>query len=519
MVAEGNPRDTVRDFRALMHRDQLAYGWDQGNREIEIVSAEIFGAGGEAREWFAPGRRPGHPGRPQGARSPSRTPSCRSRVHDEENRKVYETNTDWRGVTWPLFEGKHRVQFVLESLPFIDGRYFVTLGVHSRDARTVYHLHEQHYAFDVVRGAENPGSSGSPWSAAPSRCDRPGRAVRILVVSSYPPRHCGIGAYARDQVHELRAAGHEVTVLTAPGRERRPDCETIGGQGFSRCRANRWEVRSRDRALPAGALLPAAGAALQDRDVGVAAVAGAPAARAADRRPRGRPTHPLAARLPAAGTRLSDGRPRGLPYGRGTRGARTRLPRPGPRRAGPAPGAPHRARPLASGGPGGAGHRGRRPRARSARGSCSHRRVSMPPSTRSPRRAPRTTAHASTSWARSATGRPRTWRTWRDCGASPRPRPAWRSSCGSCPTPSSMRGSSRPTPWSCRIAGPGPRASWPGPRPSGPRPSCRPRGAWPSRRDPPTRWSTAIGTWRTPWPASGPGGPPSPAARAIRTLV
>ena len=40
--------------------------------------------------------------------------------------------------------------------------------------------------------------------------------MRILVVSSYPPRHCGIGAYARDQVHELRAAGHEVTVLTAP---------------------------------------------------------------------------------------------------------------------------------------------------------------------------------------------------------------------------------------------------------------------------------------------------------------
>ena len=40
--------------------------------------------------------------------------------------------------------------------------------------------------------------------------------MRILVVSSYPPRHCGIGAYARDQVSDLRAAGHHVTVLTAP---------------------------------------------------------------------------------------------------------------------------------------------------------------------------------------------------------------------------------------------------------------------------------------------------------------
>jgi ABC-2 type transport system ATP-binding protein len=156
MVTEGNPRDTVRDFRALMHRDQLAYGWDRGNREIEIVSAEIFGPGGETREWFSPG---------DGlviqvdlkAQKAVPDPIVSFAVHDEENRKVYETSSDWRGVTWPVFEGKHRVQFVLQSLPFIDGRYFVTLGVHSRDARTVYHLHEQHYSFDVVRGAENPG--------------------------------------------------------------------------------------------------------------------------------------------------------------------------------------------------------------------------------------------------------------------------------------------------------------------------------------------------------------------------
>jgi glycosyltransferase involved in cell wall biosynthesis/multidrug transporter EmrE-like cation transporter len=40
--------------------------------------------------------------------------------------------------------------------------------------------------------------------------------MRTLVVSSYPPRHCGIGAYARDQVAELRAAGEQVVVLSPP---------------------------------------------------------------------------------------------------------------------------------------------------------------------------------------------------------------------------------------------------------------------------------------------------------------
>jgi len=70
---------------------------------------------------------------------------------------VYGTNTDWRGVFFPRFEGKHRVQFVLRSLPFVEGRYYVTLGVHSRDSTRVYHVQEQHYSFAVVRGEENPG--------------------------------------------------------------------------------------------------------------------------------------------------------------------------------------------------------------------------------------------------------------------------------------------------------------------------------------------------------------------------
>lgn len=39
---------------------------------------------------------------------------------------------------------------------------------------------------------------------------------RILVVSSFPPRRCGIGAYASAHVDRLRGDGHEVTVLSPP---------------------------------------------------------------------------------------------------------------------------------------------------------------------------------------------------------------------------------------------------------------------------------------------------------------
>jgi glycosyltransferase involved in cell wall biosynthesis len=56
--------------------------------------------------------------------------------------------------------------------------------------------------------------------------------VRVLVVSSYPPRHCGIGSYARDQVERLRAEGHRVTVLTAPDGEGDLTASLLGGSAF-----------------------------------------------------------------------------------------------------------------------------------------------------------------------------------------------------------------------------------------------------------------------------------------------
>ena len=61
--------------------------------------------------------------------------------------------------------------------------------------------------------------------------------MRILVVSSYPPRHCGIGAYASAQVERLRAEGEDVVVLSPPdgdGDVRRP---FIGGAAFRRAAA------------------------------------------------------------------------------------------------------------------------------------------------------------------------------------------------------------------------------------------------------------------------------------------
>jgi ABC-2 type transport system ATP-binding protein len=154
--AMGEPKDVVRDFRALMSKQDLAYGWDQGTKEIEIVAAELLGRDGSVADSLAPGDELVIQ-MDLAARAPVEDPVVSFAIHDEQNQFVFGTNSDWREKRWPVFEGKQRVQFVLRSLPFVGGRYYVTLGVHSRDSRRVYHVQEQHYSFDVIRGEENPG--------------------------------------------------------------------------------------------------------------------------------------------------------------------------------------------------------------------------------------------------------------------------------------------------------------------------------------------------------------------------
>lgn len=54
----------------------------------------------------------------------------------------------------------------------------------------------------------------------------------VLVVSSYPPRHCGIGAYAHTQVERLRAEGHRVTVISPPDGDGDVRVPFFGGRPF-----------------------------------------------------------------------------------------------------------------------------------------------------------------------------------------------------------------------------------------------------------------------------------------------
>lgn len=58
------------------------------------------------------------------------------------------------------------------------------------------------------------------------------RVLRVLMVSSYPPRRCGIGAYAAAGAERLRSDGHEVTVLSPPDGDGDVRVPFWGGRPF-----------------------------------------------------------------------------------------------------------------------------------------------------------------------------------------------------------------------------------------------------------------------------------------------
>ncbi|TML12609.1 MAG: ABC transporter ATP-binding protein [Actinobacteria bacterium] len=156
IVSAGNPEEVVRHFRLHLLKEDLAYAKDEGTKEIEIVSASLIREDGGDGQKVTSGQTLTIQIDLK-ATNPIDDPVISFALHDQDNRFIYGTNTDWMGLHFHPFEGKRRLRFHLRNLPFVRGKFWVTLGVHSKDASVVYHVQEQRYSFEVEHGAENPG--------------------------------------------------------------------------------------------------------------------------------------------------------------------------------------------------------------------------------------------------------------------------------------------------------------------------------------------------------------------------
>ncbi|MDP9329290.1 MAG: ABC transporter ATP-binding protein [Actinomycetota bacterium] len=156
----GDPDDVVRALRFKILQHDLHYVGEEGTREVEIVSAALLHEGGDGSDTSGASERWVRPGDTLTvqvdlkSQAPVDDPVVSFALHDGMNQFIFGSDTAAQGISLGLVDGKRRVRFHLRTIPFVHGKYWVTLGVHSRDNERIYHVQDQRYSFEVRRDDE-----------------------------------------------------------------------------------------------------------------------------------------------------------------------------------------------------------------------------------------------------------------------------------------------------------------------------------------------------------------------------
>ena len=149
--ATGAPDDVVREMRyVLLGVADSGFVPEEGTREAEIANVELIRGSGSSD-------RPMLRGDPLAIQVDVRT---NEPVDDLDvdfqildgatNHSVLDAKTSAGGIVIGRFDGKKRVRFRIPSFPYTAGRYWVTIGLTSRETGHLYHVQTQRYEFEVA---------------------------------------------------------------------------------------------------------------------------------------------------------------------------------------------------------------------------------------------------------------------------------------------------------------------------------------------------------------------------------
>ena len=159
--AAGGVRTVLREFRSALLEDRVAFVREETTQDVEILGVAILDREGRP----VVRARPSEPLSIQielKANRPVDDPVVSLALYDGEDQLAYKSGTDWLGHHLGRVEGTVRVSFDMEAMPFVRGRYHLTVGVHSRGVEKVYDWHDQRYAFDVDDSAAIEGQVWVP---------------------------------------------------------------------------------------------------------------------------------------------------------------------------------------------------------------------------------------------------------------------------------------------------------------------------------------------------------------------
>lgn len=149
--AFGAPDDVVREMRyVLLGATDASFVPEEGTREAEVEAVELIRADGS-------GDGPVLRDDPLTILVDVRT---NAPVGDLDvdfeildgatNHPVLDARTSRAGIAIERFDGKKRVRFRIASFPYNAGKYWVTIGLSSRETGHLYHVQTQRYLFEVV---------------------------------------------------------------------------------------------------------------------------------------------------------------------------------------------------------------------------------------------------------------------------------------------------------------------------------------------------------------------------------
>jgi len=77
-------------------------------------------------------------------------------LYSENGETLFGTNTELKNIEINTLEGKGHVDLMVERIPMITGRFFLTVAVHTHDQKP-YDWHDKQYSFDVIPTSRDAG--------------------------------------------------------------------------------------------------------------------------------------------------------------------------------------------------------------------------------------------------------------------------------------------------------------------------------------------------------------------------
>ena len=146
IVKEGTPKEVVPFYHKAMESHEESA--ERGDRRVTVTGAELLNGEGNPASEFSTGEsmkiRVSYI-----VAEPVEDPVFGFSIDDYRGFTAYGTNTSLKGIDLGKVSGEGVVEFDLKALPMLEGRYSVSLSVHSRDEQTVYHWLDRYTTFDM----------------------------------------------------------------------------------------------------------------------------------------------------------------------------------------------------------------------------------------------------------------------------------------------------------------------------------------------------------------------------------